>query len=326
MSIPDVSFVIAAYNSAKTIRRAVESALAQRNVTVEVVVVDDCSADDTRDVVAGMADERLRLITLPQNRGPGGARNAGFDAARGRWLAILDADDEMEPGRLFRMTERAADRSADIVVDNLAVINGDGVRSSMFPMDALRAQPSLTLPAFIDSNRLFHATHNFGYLKPVFLRSFVETHGLRFDETLRIGEDYILLASALASGGLCAVEPSAGYIYHIREGSISRVLRLDHVEAMIAGDARFTATFGLNSEALAAQARRTRSLVDAYDFLNLVAQMKARSVSGVLRTALANPRAVRHLGMPVKARLNRMADRFVRPSSPPGKAQNPSKG
>lgn len=326
MSIPDVSFVIAAYNSAKTIRRAVESALAQRDVTVEVVVVDDCSTDHTRDVVAGIVDERVRLIALPQNRGPGGARNAGFDAASGRWLAILDADDEVEPGRLSRMTERAADRNADIVVDNLDVINGDSVRSRMFPMDALRAQPSLTLPAFIDLNRLFHATHNFGYMKPVFLRSFVETHGLRYDETLRIGEDYILLASALASGGLCAVEPSSGYIYHIREGSISRVLRLDHVEAMIAGDARFTATFGLNSEAQAAQARRTRSLVDAYDFLTLVAQMKARSVSGMLRTALANPRAVRHLGMPVKARLNRMADRLVRPPSPPGKAHNPSKG
>lgn len=57
-------------------------------------------------------------------------------------------------------------------------------------------------------------------------------HGLRFDETLRIGEDYILLASALACGGRCAVEPSAGYIYHIREGSISRVLRLEHIDAM----------------------------------------------------------------------------------------------
>ncbi|KQV33337.1 MULTISPECIES: glycosyltransferase family 2 protein [unclassified Rhizobium] len=326
MSVPDVSFIIAAYNSAKTIRRAVESALAQSDVTVEVIVIDDCSADETRDVVSAIADERVRLIPLARNRGPGGARNAGFDAARGRWLAILDADDEVEPQRLSRMIEKAANLNADIVVDNLDVIDGDGVRSSMFTVDALHAQPLLTLPAFIDSNRLFHATHNFGYLKPVFLRSFIETHGLRFDEKLRIGEDYILLASALASGGLCAIEPSAGYIYHIREGSISRVLRLDHVEAMIAGDARFTAAFTLDSEAQAAQTRRARSLVDAYDFLTLIEQMKARSLSGVLRTALANPRAVRHLRLPVKARFERMAAQFGRSSSTPGKAHNPSKG
>lgn len=326
MSIPDVSFIIAAYNSAKTIRRAVESTLAQRDVTVEVIVIDDGSTDETRDVVCAIADERVRLISLARNRGPGGARNAGFDAAKGRWVAILDADDEVEPQRLSRMTETAAKLNADIVVDNLEVITGDGARSSMFTMDALRAQPLLTLPAFIDSNRLFHATHNFGYLKPVFLRSFLETHGLRFDEKLRIGEDYILLASALASGGLCAIEPSAGYIYHIREGSISRVLRLDHVEAMIAGDTRFTAAFALDSEAQTAQARRARSLVDAYDFLTLIEQMKARSLSGVLRTALANPRAVRHLRLPVKARFERMAAQFGRSSSTPGKAHNPSKG
>lgn len=326
MSIPDVSFIIAAYNSAKTIRRAVESTLAQRDVTVEVIVIDDGSTDETRDVVCAIADERVRLISLARNRGPGGARNAGFDAAKGRWVAILDADDEVEPQRLSRMTETAAKLNADIVVDNLEVITGDGARSSMFTMDALRAQPFLTLPAFIDSNRLFHATHNFGYLKPVFLRNFLETHGLRFDERLRIGEDYILLASALASGGLCAIEPSAGYIYHIREGSISRVLRLDHVEAMIAGDTRFTAAFALDSEAQTAQARRARSLVDAYDFLTLIEQMKARSLSGVLRTALANPRAVRHLRLPVKARFERMAAQFGRSSSTPGKAHNPSKG
>ncbi len=62
---------------------------------------------------------------------------------------------------------------------------------------------------------------------------------MRYDETLRIGEDYILLASALAKGGRCVVEPDAGYAYHIRDGSISRVLELHHVEAMLAADAAF---------------------------------------------------------------------------------------
>ena len=62
---------------------------------------------------------------------------------------------------------------------------------------------------------------------------------LRYDETLRIGEDYILLASALAKGGRCVVEPSVGYSYHVRAGSISRVLELHHVEAMLAADVDF---------------------------------------------------------------------------------------
>ena len=72
-------------------------------------------------------------------------------------------------------------------------------------------------------------------MKPIFERQFLERHALRYDETLRIGEDYILLASALAKGGRCVVEPRAGYAYHIRTGSISRVLELHHVEAMLDG-------------------------------------------------------------------------------------------
>lgn len=320
---PDVSFILAAYNCAPTIVAAIESALAQRDVTVEVIVVDDCSADDTCEAVAAIPDSRVQLIKLPENRGPGGARNAGFNAARGRWLAVLDSDDTVEPERLVRMIERAEEEGADLVVDNLDVISGNGGRQRMFAEEELRRHRLLTLPAFIDSNQLFRATHNFGYMKPVFLRSFIEARKLRFDETLRIGEDYILLASALASGGICAIEPSAGYNYHIREGSISRVLRLDHVEAMIAGDSRFVSRFTLQGHARAAHQRRADSLVEARAFLTLVEQLKARSFAGALRTAISNPRATRLLHMPIAARLNRMAGNM---SSRPGKAHNPSKG
>ena len=81
---PDVSFVIAAYNAEATLGRAIDSALAQEGVAVEVIVVDDCSSDATLDVARSYADPRVRVVALQLNRGPGGARNAGLDAARGR--------------------------------------------------------------------------------------------------------------------------------------------------------------------------------------------------------------------------------------------------
>ncbi|RVN04547.1 glycosyltransferase family 2 protein, partial [Sinorhizobium meliloti] len=124
--VPDVTFVVAAYNSADTIVRAIESALAQEGVTVEVVVVDDCSADATPALVAAIPDPRVRLIALDRNRGPGGARNAGIGAARGRWIAVLDSDDTVRPDRLRRMIERADAAGAQIAVDNLDVVSLDG--------------------------------------------------------------------------------------------------------------------------------------------------------------------------------------------------------
>ena len=327
---PDVTFVIAAYNSAGTIRHAIESALAQRHVSIEIVVVDDASSDDTREVVGQFADPRLKLIALERNRGPGGARNAGLEAARGQWIAILDSDDTVDPDRLARMIARAEKADAQIVVDNLDVVSRDGSRQRMFSESDLARQSQLTLPAFIASNALFRSEHNYGYMKPVFLRGFLQEHALRFDETLRIGEDYILLASALARGGRCVVEPTAGYIYNVRDGSISRVLRKDHVEAMLVSDQRFLMDNRLNSAAQAAQRVRTRSLREARSFLDLVEHLKRGSLLRALRTAISDPAAVRHLRMPIEARLRRLIGRPTRAlkqsSRSPGKRPHTSKG
>lgn len=303
---PDVSFVIAAFKAADTITRAIDSALAQEDVSVEVIVVDDASPDDTATVVEAIADPRIRLIRLPANRGPGGARNAGLDAARGEWVAILDADDTVRPGRLARMIARARRESADIAVDNLEVLNLDGRRERMFDDTTLENIPVLTLAAFIESNVLFRSTYNFGYMKPIFERRFLEQKRLRFKEEIRIGEDYILLASALAEGGRCVVDPSAGYRYHIREGSISRVLELRHIDAMIAADTDFLSTHAIDASAMAMQRKRSRSLYEARAFLALVENIKSRSLGGAIRTALSSPRALRHLRMPIAVRLRRL--------------------
>ncbi len=315
--IPDVSFVIAAYNAEETLARAIDSALAQGAVSMEVIVVDDCSTDGTRDIAGNHPDPRVRLVAMARNGGPGAARNAGLDAARGRWVAVLDSDDAMRPDRMARLIARAEKADAQIAVDNLDVIREDaGTILPMFPEAMLARMPVLTLAKFIASNMIFQSEHNFGYMKPVFERAFVEKHRLRFDETLRIGEDYIFLASALARGGICAVEPSVGYLYYIRNGSISRVLKKEHVEAMLAADARFFADHPFGAAALAAQRRRTRNLKDVIAFLKLVDSIKGRELQAMLKIACLNPRAVRHLSMPVFARFRRVAA-FLRSSRQP---------
>lgn len=305
---PDVSFVIAAYNAETSIARAIESALAQRDVSVEVIVADDGSSDRTLEVARSFAPERVKVIALERNRGPGGARNAGLALAAGRRVAVLDSDDTMHPDRLKRMIARAEAANAEIAVDNLEVVRDTtGARQPMFPAELLAARPELGLADFIAANIMFEETFSFGYMKPVFERAFLERHGLRYDEALRIGEDYILLASALARGGRCVIEPGVGYAYHIRDGSISRVLELHHVEAMLRADAAFLREHRLGAEANAAQARRTRSLKQAASFLLLVQHLKARAPLKAVAAALRDPAALRHLKMPIAARLSRLA-------------------
>ncbi|WP_230481035.1 glycosyltransferase family 2 protein [Sphingomonas sp. Leaf21] len=102
MSHPVVSIVIPAYNGAALIGETLASLGAQTLTDWEALVVDDCSSDDTRALVRGWPDRRVRLIENAVNGGPVTTRNRGFAEARGRYLAGLDQDDLCRPERLAR--------------------------------------------------------------------------------------------------------------------------------------------------------------------------------------------------------------------------------
>ncbi len=97
---PTVSVVIPVYNRAGIIPRAIKSVLAQRLPDWELIVVDDGSTDETCDVVCRFEDGRIRLIREPKNGGQASARNTGIGSARGKYVALLDSDDEWLPEKL----------------------------------------------------------------------------------------------------------------------------------------------------------------------------------------------------------------------------------
>lgn len=108
--LPQVSVVIPVYNGEQTIKRALDSVFAQTFPGLEVIVVDDASADRTADIIAQYGD-RLTIIRSTENQGAGAARNKGIVAAKGRWVAFLDSDDAWKPDKLARQVE-LLDRSS----------------------------------------------------------------------------------------------------------------------------------------------------------------------------------------------------------------------
>ena len=109
----DVSIVIPVYNGAATVGAAVQSALEQSGLVVEVIVVDDGSIDDPGSALPD--DSRITLLTTP-NRGVSSARNLGWTSARGRMVIFLDADDTISDR--FRARDQLAmlDRQGDLAV------------------------------------------------------------------------------------------------------------------------------------------------------------------------------------------------------------------
>jgi len=96
-----VSVIIPTHDRAPVIARAIDSVLAQEGVDLEVIVVDDGSTDDTREIIASRYGTDERVVYLFQERaGVAGARNAGLARARGELVAFLDSDDVWRPGKL----------------------------------------------------------------------------------------------------------------------------------------------------------------------------------------------------------------------------------
>lgn len=98
-----ISLVMAAFNRAHTLPRALDSVLAQDWTDWEVIVVDDGSSDGTAAVVARYEDPRIRYVRHDVNRGVTAAKNTGFDHCRGEWIGTLDSDDALAPGALATM-------------------------------------------------------------------------------------------------------------------------------------------------------------------------------------------------------------------------------
>lgn len=129
-SMNNCSVIIPTYNRCGTLARALASALTQTVPPHEVIVVDDASNDHTARAVAAFSDQRIRVIRHERRLGAAAARNTGARAARGRWLAFLDSDDEWLPQKLARQLAVVGDTSSHagasvtgyVIVDNR---NGD---------------------------------------------------------------------------------------------------------------------------------------------------------------------------------------------------------
>ncbi len=97
-----VSIITPSYNCSKYIGKTIESIMAQTYKNWELLITDDCSSDNSRDVVKQYMekDDRIRLFVLPQNSGAGATRNNSIKKAQGRFIAFCDSDDIWLPDKL----------------------------------------------------------------------------------------------------------------------------------------------------------------------------------------------------------------------------------
>jgi len=293
---PDVSVLIAAWRAEGDLARATASALDQTGLRVEVVVVDDASPDATYVAARRLADAdpRIRVGRLPVNGGPSAARNHALELARGRFVAVLDSDDAMQPDRLSRMVDLSDSSGAEVVLGNLALSDRAGRGGEAFlPPETLPT--FLTAHDFVAGNMRAAGGRSLGYLKPLIRRDFLMRTGLRYDPGLRNGEDYHLILSCLLAGARLRVDPVPGYLYTRAEGSVSHRFALDHLSALIAAEDHLLAllrTRHADPPLEALVARRRQGLADLLTTETTLRAAKAGRLGAAARALLSRPRAV----------------------------------
>ena len=143
-----ISIIIPNYNGAKFLREAIDSALDQQGVELEVIVVDDGSTDDSRAILESYGD-RIRPI-FQHNQGASAARNAGLAIARGEYVKFLDGDDYLLPNALHQQVLQAIELEQNedkrcVVYGDARLIDADGliISHNYFPVSKCRGKSSL---------------------------------------------------------------------------------------------------------------------------------------------------------------------------------------
>lgn len=211
---PRVTVVVAAYNAAAYIGRAIASVQAQTVADWELMVADDASTDDTLDMVRQLqaTDGRIRLLVAERNGGPSAARNRAIAQAQGTWIAVLDADDAWRPQRLEQLLATAQVESCDVVADNYIRFDDSTGQEAGAAFHDRRPVTVLDPVRFLDSEHPFGKVR-FGLLKPMIRKSFMEARGLGYPTEIRYAEDFLFFMSILLEGGVGRLISEPYYIY-----------------------------------------------------------------------------------------------------------------
>ena len=204
---PLVSVIIINFNYAPFLARSIESALAQDWPHKEVIVVDDCSTDHSREIIARYGN-RVIPVLQPRNRGHGAGMNAGFFRSKGEIVIFLDADDYLYPAAMRRIVESSTSEAAQYQY-RLDLVAADGRVVDTFPPKEFRWEDGDVTNALLTRGR-YATTVTSGL---AFSRRALNCIMPMDEDAFRMGGDGYLVTVAPFYGPVVTIEEILG-VYH----------------------------------------------------------------------------------------------------------------
>jgi len=232
---PLVSVIMPAYNAADYVAEAIESILIQNYRNFELIVIDDGSTDNTKDIVINFKDDKIKYF-YKNNGGPSGARNLAINKSKGQYIMPLDADDMMTPHFIAKhLAEFEKHPDVDLVYCDDCLINEDSK-----PIRVIER------PEYTDRKMLIRDLFRCGFpvvpFRTCIKRSVFDKIGF-FDENLRMAEDYDMIRRFVKMGLKIQHLPGALYLRRITPNSLSRNFTSQNAKFHFDVVGRFTDTF-----------------------------------------------------------------------------------
>lgn len=207
MTKPKVSVIIPVYNAHDYLERCLDSVINQTLKEIEIICVDDCSKDNSLEILNRYSslDSRIKVIPHTINQGESVARNTGIDSTNGEYIAFLDNDDEVDLNFYEKLYAKAIENSAEIVVGNVEEIDYYGKRSYI-----------KNLNKKIKENSLFFVSH---WWRAIYKRDFINTNNIRLPIGYPLGGDLLFLNQAVLNVQKISTVDDVYYHYYRREDS-----------------------------------------------------------------------------------------------------------
>lgn len=206
--IPKVSVILCNYNYGRYVGQAIKSVLAQEYGNFELIIVDDGSTDNSREIIRSYAEKHLtKIIAIYQeNKGQAAAFNAGFERARGKYCAFLDSDDLWKKDKLKKAVEAFEQGGLSVVQHNLEVIDEDSNPTGRIH-PGLKPGIQNVLDAYFRENHtnFFSATSGIVCLKSIL------KNVMPLDPEWRICADIALTRPLPLFGNVCTMPELLGY-------------------------------------------------------------------------------------------------------------------
>ena len=218
-----VSVIIPVYNAADTVKRALDSVTTQTLQELEIIAYNDCSTDHSREVLARFAERetRLRVVQGDINRGAAFARNRAIRLARGRWIALLDADDWYAPQRLETLVDLAEAADSDFIADNQFFYDAAAGQLVGTALPASLDFRPIGLNELLTNSMTGQSRFDYGLLKPIIRRDFLLRHEVNYIDECRNGQDFYLYLDCFVAGARGALSFVPSYYYTQPRGAKS---------------------------------------------------------------------------------------------------------